>query len=921
MRPIKLTISAFGPYSGLAEFDFDKLGENGLYLITGDTGAGKTTIFDAITYALYDEPSGKNRDKSMLRSKYASVDTETFVELTFRYRDKEYTVKRNPEYERVKQKGSGTTTERSNATLVLPDGKIIVKPKEVNPAIQEIIGIDRNQFSQVAMIAQGDFLKLLTADTSERIAIFRHIFKTEFYQQLQDKIANEAKALSTDCGKINDSIKQYISEMACDEDNPDIIDVNKAKSNELIIDDTLALFEKLIETDEQAAEKIAKEKAEQEKALDDVKRRIHKGAETANAKKSLEKNKQDLATETEKHEELSAQLEEHKEKLTDASKLENQAAVLRNLLPKYDELDEKQNTFNANEQFVNQNQIVVKETEARIEAFQKDIDDLNKEKETLNTIGEEVVRLNNVKNELADKAKKLNTLKENLEALKSAEEAYTAACEDYQTKQNAADRMEKDYREQNRAYLEAQAGILADALQANEPCPVCGSTVHPHTAVKPENAPTKQQLEALQEQANKATENAGTASAKAGELNGLRQEKRESVAKEIAALLGDVTVEEANVTVCVAISETYAAQRENEQELEEANKQSDRKAKIETILLPQKAETVETEKQKLVELNNGLTAKTTENALLQNGIAALKAELAFESKKAAEAEIEKLTTESENIKSAFEKAQREVENSNTKITELNAANKEIEKLINEGGIIDLDAENEKKAALEATISELEKHAKTVHSRFMTNSSALKNVRDKMGNLAEVEEKYRWVNALSDTANGKISGKRIMLETYIQMRYFDRVLARANTRLMVMTDGQYKLTRRSENAGNAQIGLALDVIDYYNGSRRSVKSLSGGESFKASLALALGLADEIQSAETTGIKLDTMFIDEGFGSLDEESLATAMRALTSLADGNRLVGIISHVPNLKAKIDKQIVVTKDKTGGSQAKIVV
>ena len=186
MRPLKLKISAFGPYAGVAEFDFEKLGTGGLYLITGDTGAGKTTIFDAITYALYGEPSGKNREPSMLRSKYAADSTPTEVELVFRYRDQEYTVRRNPEYEREAKRGGGTTKQGANAEILFPNGGSISKIKEVDQAIKEIVGIDRNQFCQIAMIAQGDFLKLLLAPTKERMEIFRHIFKTEQYRNLQE---------------------------------------------------------------------------------------------------------------------------------------------------------------------------------------------------------------------------------------------------------------------------------------------------------------------------------------------------------------------------------------------------------------------------------------------------------------------------------------------------------------------------------------------------------------------------------------------------------------------------------------------------------------------------------------------------------------------------------------------------------------
>ena len=229
MRPLKLKISAFGPYSGVTEFDFEKLGTEGIYLITGDTGAGKTTIFDAIMYALYGEASSKKREVSMLRSKYADDSTPTEVELVFSYRGKAYTVKRNPEYEREAKRGGGTTRQNANAEITYPDGRVVTKIRDVDNAVKEIIGIDRDQFCRIAMIAQGDFLKLLLAPTSERIEIFRHLFKTELFSDLQERLKREASVLSGECENIKRSISQYVEGIVCDEDSTDFTEVEKSK--------------------------------------------------------------------------------------------------------------------------------------------------------------------------------------------------------------------------------------------------------------------------------------------------------------------------------------------------------------------------------------------------------------------------------------------------------------------------------------------------------------------------------------------------------------------------------------------------------------------------------------------------------------------------------------------------------------------
>ena len=251
MRPIRLELSAFGPYAGRTVVDFDKLGKSGIYLITGDTGAGKTTIFDGITYALYGEASGETRDSGMFRSKYAAPETPTEVTLTFLYRGKKYLVRRNPEYERPKSRGQGFTTQKAGVELTLPNGKVMTKNNEVRDKIQEILGIDRNQFTQIAMIAQGDFLKLLLADTRDRQAIFRQIFETKYYQIFQDKLRKETSDLDSKCVSKKESIRQYLSGIKCDEKNAALPDVNKAKEWKLPTGEVIALLDRMLREDEE----------------------------------------------------------------------------------------------------------------------------------------------------------------------------------------------------------------------------------------------------------------------------------------------------------------------------------------------------------------------------------------------------------------------------------------------------------------------------------------------------------------------------------------------------------------------------------------------------------------------------------------------------------------------------------------------
>ena len=921
MRPLKLKISAFGPYSGVTEFDFEKLGTGGLYLITGDTGAGKTTIFDAITYALYGEPSGKNREVSMLRSKYANEATPTEVELVFSYRDKEYIVKRNPEYEREAKRGGGMTKQSANAEIIYPDGKVVSKIKDVDNAVKDIIGIDRNQFCQIAMIAQGDFLKLLLAPTKERMEIFRHIFKTELFQDLQERLKRESGKLADECEVIKRSIAQYVNGVVCDEDNTDYIEVGKAKKGDMTIEDTLALLDKLIREDEAAEQAVEESKGKLQKELDAVKASVNKAEDVIKAKADLEKNTIDLAAELENQKRLSEKVDAEKAKQPEIEKLREQVAAIKALLPDYDELSNKHSVFDKNKTEIESSSETITTTEASIKTVESEIASLTEEVKSLEKAGEEKIKFENGIKALKDRSDKLNTLKSNITSLEKIKTDYQTAINDYNDKQAVADCKDVEFKSQNKLYLDAQAGILADTLQANEPCPVCGSTLHPKIATKPEGAPTKEQLEALQVQLETANTNASDARIEAGKLKGTLDEKQKNILTEIQTLLGDVVFENATSLITDELSDIDAKVSALDELINDAQNKINRKKQIDETL-PEKGQEFEDLKKKLQEISDEVKTKTAENAALEKRIAELKAKLAFESKEKAEDEIDALTEKADQMVKDYEAALSNLNESNKNLASLKTAKEEITKRLGNDVEIDLEQEKEKIAILEAEQTKLDGQAKAIHSRINANKSALSNIQSKSGDLVTTEKKYMWVKALSNTANGQLAGKeKIMLETYIQMNYFDRIVARANTRLMIMTDGQYDLIRRKEALSKAgQSGLDLDVIDHYNGTHRSVKTLSGGESFKASLALALGLADEIQ-ASAGGIKLDTMFIDEGFGSLDEESLAAAMKALSSLAEGDRLVGIISHVGELKQRIDKQIIVTKDKSGGSKAEIVV
>lgn len=918
MRPNRLIMSAFGPYAGKTEVEFDKLGTNGIYLITGDTGAGKTTIFDAITYALFGEASGDNRDASMFRSKYALSETPTEVELYFTCRDKKYYIKRNPEYERPKTRGEGFTSEKANAELHFPEGRVVTKLTEVNIAVEEILGIDKNQFTQIAMIAQGDFLKLLLASTDDRKRIFQKLFKTQNYYVLQEKLKAESRKLADECDGIKSSINQYINGIVSNEDNPG---VTKAKNGELTTEEITELLAKLIAEDEEAESNLSEEKDKLQKKLDDVKIRIIKAEDMLSAKEDLEKNKIAFTEESQKSEHLKANMERAKAELPRVKELIGKAMEIKASLPDYDRLKEKERAFAQNKIVISSSLVNVSKLESDTDACRGDIEALSQESKALEKAGEEKIKLEIEKDKISEEKEKLNNLETSIDSVLKLRAEYNRANRIYSEKYACAQSLDAALKEKTRIYLEAQAGILADTLTEGKPCPVCGSRVHPAIAAKPCDVPEKEEIDTLQAEVNTASSEVNTARDNAGKLKGALTEKEESLRKDILSLLGDYSPEDAKGVIAVRKSDTDTLMADLVQRINKADAKAKRKEEIDKEL-PLKNNRLGDLTENLTALKEDIKVKSAENASLAKDIAAFKSKLVFETKEIAENRMSAISTEAQNIQKKYDDTLVAVNQNKEALASLNSAKGEILKRIDGSVDIDLEKEKEIRLTLEDERTKLDNESKTVHSRVVSNRFSLDNILKKAEEIKKVENRWTWVQALSNTANGNISGKeKIVLETYIQTTYFERIIERANSRLMVMSDGQYELKRKTDTGDyRSKTGLELDVTDHYNGTQRSVKSLSGGESFKASLALALGLSDEIQSS-AGGIKLDTMFVDEGFGSLDDESLSQAMRALSSLAEGNRLVGIISHVNELKDKIDKQIVVKKEKTGGSNISIVV
>ena len=917
MRPHKLTISAFGPYAGQTEIDFDKFGTQGLFLITGDTGAGKTTIFDAITYALFGEASGSSRDDSMFRSTYANPDVPTFVELQFEYGGKQYSVKRSPKQERPKARGTGYTTQNAEASLQIGDEAPITALKDVNAKLTEILGVTFSQYSQIAMIAQGQFRELLLADTKKRAEIFRSIFKTYGYLSLQKKLQEDASALYGEVQDKRRSAVQYVDGTVCLEDSDHAAELKAAKKkvhdNEMTISEMITFISTILSEEQQKEIELKKEQQLLQSKIEGIQKlldadKTYKANKENHDKAVAEKDRR----EKEEKPSLDKNLEEAKSHQPEIDQLANDISLMIAKMPKYAELTKCLNDLKQNADAIKTNDTESEKAAKDHEALKATIEKKETELKTISDQkpGEEKVKVDARFKALGDESQKLTTLKKDIQS-------YVKECDSLPILQGKAKEAEKkrenassQYEEKYHLFIAEQAGYLAEELQEGQPCPVCGSTHHPQLAQKAPEAPTKKELDQLKNGLDLLRKSAEKAAADySNKLASLESTKTNTLVPRIKELLGDCEFNDA----CKNIESKQATIREENDTLSKTlgtlNQLISRKNTLDKEL-PQDSNNLEGLAQKKNDLVTAKEVLFTNKKNLEEKIENLTKELTYPS----EAEAQKVLDEKKKMKGELEGAITSAQNNlNTYTAELSKLKGSIEEL---GKLIkDKPDVNVEEATLQKETLEKEKQEKVdsailaLNANNQINKDIIDKVNKTLDALSALEEEYRMKKTLSDTANGQLSGKeRISLETYVQSAYFERIIQRANIRLMVMSNGQYELRRRTTYSGAAQTGLELNALDHYNGTERDVRSLSGGEQFKASLSLALGLSDEIQES-AGGIQLDTMFVDEGFGSLDESSLQQALKALNELTEGNRLIGIISHVADLK-KIDRQIIVTKD-----------
>ena len=870
MRPLKLVMSAFGPYAGEETIDFEKMGNRGLYLITGDTGSGKTTVFDAVSFALFGESSGGNREPAMLRSRFAEAKTKTFVELTFLYKGREYRVKRNPEYLRPKDRGEGETAERADAVLYLPEGGLLEGVKNVNEKIVELLGVNKEQFSHVAMIAQGEFLKLLLADTKKRSEIFREIFGTRKYQALQDALKSRSGKLHDEYDEISRSIGQYLEGVLCPKEHVHFEEFEKLKAEK-----EFASSNHLREMLEELCGDLNGRVKELDKALKKTDKELEQNSHRLGIYKSVKQGEENLKQTEKRREEISVKLSECRAVLAEQEKKEPERkalaaeiAVKREKLKDFEELDK-----------------LVKEHREKEKQLQESKKEIGKEEKALEKLEEEKRSGQEQKALLGnpmEKYAKAEGEREKFLRLLEAFEEYGKNCEQIAALQKDEAAAQKQYKkaaedmgkklayanELERAFLDGQAGVLAAGLKQGEPCPVCGSTEHPKPASSHKEIPGQEGVEQAREEGENARKEATALSEQVKEIAGRRKTLEEKGKDSEEKLL---KVWQENMELPFEEKKAGKVIKERisqvDKELKKAETQKEKLQKLEESL--PKLEEALKEKGSLFQKLKEQAAKEEEKVLsLWGQIEGMREKLGFAGKKEAEAHVRELEKNLAAMAKAYENAKKETAETEKALLNAEASIKTLEKSIKKSRKEMGEEDGEALFAQQERLTEEKKriNAEKQEAERMWNAddSVRKSVASQLDRLEETGAKWQMVKALHNTASGSIAGKdKIMLETYVQMAYFDRIIDRANVHLMKMTDGRFDLIR-SKEAGNqkSQSGLELNVVDHYymtrDGGSRSVKSLSGGESFLAALSLALGMSEEV-SANAGGIETDALFV--------------------------------------------------------------
>ena len=1047
MRPHKLTLCAFGPYAAEQVIDFDQLDGRNLFLITGPTGAGKTTVFDAICFALFGRASSMERDGAALRSHFAAGDAETFVELEFSLGDKRYWVRRSPWQLRPKKRGSGLTESEHDAEFrAMAEGSVsISKPAAVDPKIVETLGLTYEQFRQIVMVPQGEFRKLITAGTREREDIFRKIFGTEQFLQIQNKLFDKARLLEQELKSLQGQLEQTVRRI---EPADDAELAGFLASLPYDVAGILAGLGRLLDRDEGRTaglkgeqERLAGQLQEKQKELfqaEELQRKLAAREAAAATKMQLESRKTEVEAQRqqaerarkaatvrgaeENRQEWVARRQDRQRKLVEATENLEQAnkqlAAAETALADERQRDPQRAELQANQtrleglvgkvadldgrrqrlaELVRQAAVAeaaLVQQQQQMENHKQALLACQGELEQARAASAEAPALQQRRDVAETSQAQIDKLGLALKELSGLAERFQASERQLVQAEQLREKAESAFELARSQFLQEQAAFLATRLQPGRPCPVCGSSDHPHPATGADDAPSESELKALEQALKTARAEAEQCKRQFDEISGERQKQQLTADLLLEALPADLR--QAFVPIAAAEKLNWLRQarttlqtelRELRQQLQRLEQLKQREQQLATDIdgknrlteqLEQQAKQLaETRSELLVavraeqELLRRLEAELPQTVRSQSALAeALRqnqAELqalqtALEQAVEAKTSDELKRVQAETAKAAaqisLEEAAAECDRAGEKfltalteagfadVADYNGARLEAAELLRlEAAITDyfeqlrsacdnfarIDAElagaqmvetaplQQQLAELKLAMDRCGEQAAELYARQKANRENLAQLSGLKQGFDRSAAQYAIASDLSKVARGD-NNQRMSFERYILAAYFDEIVAAANLRLAKMTAGRYEMRRIDEKGkGGGQFGLELEVLDFYTGKYRHVKTLSGGEGFKASLALALGLADVVQ-AHAGGVAVDTMFVDEGFGTLDPESLQSAINCLIDLQRSGRLVGIISHVPELKDEIGARLEVQTG-NGGSAARFVI
>lgn len=876
MKLLALEFQAFGPFVEKQKIDFTILNDKGMFLINGPTGTGKTTIFDAVTFALYGKGSGKDRDDGKsLRSDYANEEDITYVDLTFEANGKTYRIYRQAARLRKKKSGEGNTEEPMKVDLYMPNGSVVSKIKEVdNKIVNEILFIDRNQFKSVALLAQGEFTELITADSKSRAAILEHIFQKEIYTDFQNSLTAMAKSVEGQLNIVQSSLNTLVVQI---EDGDKIACYNEALADPSNVPNFIEKVEEYIDQLEEEYKECKEKTKEAHSAFQDSTSKL--GA-LKSTNEQIEKYTKALVKKDELIEQ-SPEIEAAKKTLETQLEID----VISPLFKSFDTLSNSKR----------QNEETIKESNEKLKAIETTKDYLKNNKLKYDENKKRYAELNKIIPTLKSFVRERTSLKADKNILEEKQKDYDDAISKNKKK-------EKEFLDVKNRFFASSSYNLAKELEEGQPCPVCGSTHHPEKAhvINPVSEAEYKKAEAEYNSSNNQL------TSKKSQLDSSKaafEQKESSMVK----LLKDNGFGDANKGLIYSDKiDNKITELSNEQtSINSFNNEYDKKQSqvlVDESKYKQAIESANKSIENLIkqisEANNDIDNKLNNNVYIKSR--ETYQEKTAEAKNAPRLDIER-------IKKQIEKYKADVISAETIIN--NTPNELIEK-----GLVDEASFVEENNCKKIVYEELNTTLNNIENKIKNLNQGVNSVKKKYEECKEIISKCTSLQELAKTANGA-NRMKLSFKMYILADYFDKIIAQANRRLLKITNGRYHLIRSDDlRKGNAQQGLDLDVFDIETGKARPAQSLSGGEKFVSALSLALGLSDIIETNHAL-IQVESIFIDEGFGTLDEAYLDTAMKALESLKGDNKTVAIISHVEKLKSYIPDSLVVKKTTIGST------